>query len=110
MNLVESMEKIVKISKASVDGKLVARPKFWSGHKVHEEPRKIKKIQKQKKCVFKIPKLGCFRNMHNGPNVCEEKDRKGRINNSFDNKALISMEIFISIELVETFHGSQVFH
>jgi hypothetical protein len=48
--------------------------------------------------------------MHNGPNVCEEKDRKGRINNSFDNKALISMEIFISIELVETFHGSQVFH
>jgi hypothetical protein len=28
MNLVESMEKIVKISKASGDGKLVARSKF----------------------------------------------------------------------------------
>jgi hypothetical protein len=28
MNLVESMEKIVKISKASVYGKMVARPKF----------------------------------------------------------------------------------
>lgn len=48
--------------------------------------------------------------MHNGPNVCEKKDRKGKINNSFDTKALISMETFNSIKLVETFHGSQVFH
>jgi hypothetical protein len=48
--------------------------------------------------------------MHNGPNVWEKKDKKGRINNSFDTKALISMEIFISIKLVETFHGSQLFH
>jgi hypothetical protein len=48
--------------------------------------------------------------MHNGTNVCEEKNRKGRINNSFDTKALISTEVFISIKLVETFHGAQVFH
>jgi len=31
------------------------------------------------------PNLGTFATMHNGPNVCEEKAKKGRISNQFFN-------------------------
>ncbi len=37
--------------------------------------------------LVKDPNLGAFATMHNGPNVCEEKDEEGRINNNFDTKA-----------------------
>jgi hypothetical protein len=33
------------------------------------------------------PNLGASTTMHNGLNVCEEKDEEGRINNSFPTKA-----------------------
>jgi hypothetical protein len=46
------------------------------------------------------PNLGVFTIMHNGPNVCEEKDEKGRINNSFDTKAFNLNEIFYNFNQV----------
>ncbi len=44
--------------------------------------------------LVKDPNLGAFATMHNGPNVCEEKDEEGRINNSFDTKAFNLNEDF----------------
>jgi hypothetical protein len=48
--------------------------------------------------LVKDPNLGASTTMHNRPSVCEEKDEKGRINNSFDTKAFNLNEFFISIK------------
>jgi hypothetical protein len=56
--------------------------------------------------LVKDPNLGTFATMHNGPNVCEEKVEKGRINNGFNIKVFdLNGEILMSIKLVETFHS-----
>jgi hypothetical protein len=44
--------------------------------------------------LAKDPNLGAFTIMHNGLNVCEEKDEEGRINNSFDTKAFNLNEFY----------------
>jgi hypothetical protein len=52
------------------------------------------------------PNLGTFATMHNGLNVCEERAKKKvGLAMVLISKFLISMEILISIKLVEAFHG-----
>jgi hypothetical protein len=41
MNFVESMEEIIEILQASENGEIGCKVKFWSGHKVHEQLKKI---------------------------------------------------------------------